>query len=499
MPPGLVSETFAPWRSSAVSLFSRALAIRSLKASRNCGNVSRPASRITGTISVRPPSFFSTSTAMPRLTRAVVDDVRLAVDLGEVARHDRHLLGRGAGDRVGDQVGEGDPLAGLLELLAAAVERGDGDRAERGRGRDRARLVHVAGEHRARALEQRGAGGLRGRGRRRPFGGGAAVRGGEHVGLADPPGGAGAVHARRGRRRGRRRRGAATGVTFRPSGVAAVAASPAGRGALVGSGAGVARPSAAPAPAAIRAMTWPTVTVSPASARISAIVPDAGAGTSASTLSVEISTIVSSASTASPGCLGPLEHVPSETDSPIAGITMSTVSPRPRAAAGRRPRRAVAVRVAAAGARRRRRAVRRRDLGEHRADADGVALGGVDLHDGAGDRRGDLGVDLVGGDLDEGLVFRDLRRPPALCHSRMVPSETESPIAGMTTSTVVVLTAMNRVRPYRVAACSCAAALRTTKPDAARERPDAADRRPPSRPARAGSRGAARRRCRAAT
>ena len=68
MPPGLVSETFAPWRSSAVSLFSRALAISSLKASRNCGNVSRPASLITGTISVRPPPFFSTSTAMPRLT-----------------------------------------------------------------------------------------------------------------------------------------------------------------------------------------------------------------------------------------------------------------------------------------------------------------------------------------------------------------------------------------------------------------------------------------------
>ena len=68
MPPGLVSETLAPWRSSAVSLFSRALAISSLKASRNWGKVSRPASRITGTISVRPPSFLVTSTAMPRLT-----------------------------------------------------------------------------------------------------------------------------------------------------------------------------------------------------------------------------------------------------------------------------------------------------------------------------------------------------------------------------------------------------------------------------------------------
>ena len=73
MPPGLVSETLAPWRSSAVSLFSRARAIRSLNASRNSGRSGGPASRMTGTISVRLPSFFSTSTAMPRLTGAVVD------------------------------------------------------------------------------------------------------------------------------------------------------------------------------------------------------------------------------------------------------------------------------------------------------------------------------------------------------------------------------------------------------------------------------------------
>ena len=87
---------------------------------------------------------------------AVVDAVRLAVDLVEVVGHDRHLLGRGAGDRVGDQVGERDLVAGVLELLAAGVERRDGDRAERGGGRDRPRLVHVAGEHRRGALDERG-------------------------------------------------------------------------------------------------------------------------------------------------------------------------------------------------------------------------------------------------------------------------------------------------------------------------------------------------------
>ncbi len=74
-------------------------------------------------------------------------------------------------------------------------------------------------------------------------------------------------------------------------------------------------------------MTWPTVTVSPASARISAIVPVAGAGTSASTLSVEISTSVSSSSTLSPACLAHSRIVPSLTDSPIAGICTSIVSP----------------------------------------------------------------------------------------------------------------------------------------------------------------------------
>ena len=77
----------------------------------------------------------------------------------------------------------------------------------------------------------------------------------------------------------------------------------------------------------MRPMTWPTVTVSPGWARISSITPEAGAGTSASTLSVEISTIVSSASTGSPGCLAHSRITPSETDSPMAGMVMSTASP----------------------------------------------------------------------------------------------------------------------------------------------------------------------------
>ena len=64
-----------------------------------------------------------------------------------------------------------DLLPGLLELLAASVHRRDGDRAERGRGRDRPALVHVLGEHRRAALDAAGRCARR-RGRRRV----AAVR-----------------------------------------------------------------------------------------------------------------------------------------------------------------------------------------------------------------------------------------------------------------------------------------------------------------------------------
>ena len=77
----------------------------------------------------------------------------------------------------------------------------------------------------------------------------------------------------------------------------------------------------------MRAMTWPTVTVSPASAEHSVIVPDAGRGD----LGVDLvggdldERLVGP--TASPGCLAHSRIVPSVTDSPMAGMTMSTVSP----------------------------------------------------------------------------------------------------------------------------------------------------------------------------
>ena len=79
----------------------------------------------------------------------------------------------------------------------------------------------------------------------------------------------------------------------------------------------------APAPADMRAITWPTVTVSPSATSSSVIVPAAGAGSSTSTLSVEISTTVSPALTLSPTCTVHSRIVPSVTDSPAAGVTMS--------------------------------------------------------------------------------------------------------------------------------------------------------------------------------
>src|ERR1700694_5049388 len=59
--------------------------------------------------------------------------------------------------------------------------------------------------------------------------------------------------------------------------------------------------------------------VFPASARILVSVPVAGAGTSASTLSVVTSTSASPSRTGSPGCFSHLATVPSVTDSPISG------------------------------------------------------------------------------------------------------------------------------------------------------------------------------------
>jgi hypothetical protein len=92
----------------------------------------------------------------------------------------------------------------------------------------------------------------------------------------------------------------------------------AARGDLAGSPAGAPPLLEGPAPfVSISPSTVPTGTVSSDPTRIRARIPSAGAGTSVSTLSVETSTIASSASTSSPTCFVHSRIVPSVTDSPI--------------------------------------------------------------------------------------------------------------------------------------------------------------------------------------
>ena len=177
-----------------------------------------------------------------------------------------------------------------------------------------------------------------------------------------------------------------------------------------------------------------------------------------STLSVDTSSSGSSTATSSPSCFSQRVMVPSVTDSPSAGICTRSPSPEPPpedaasspdvpdcscppsprspspwGSAGSWPPsspasataspvggvlhlvgRAVAGvlglllarRVVGGAATVGRRAVA--DDREVGADGDGVVLLDEDLLQGAGDRGGDLGVDLVGGDLEERLV--DLHR-----------------------------------------------------------------------------------------
>jgi hypothetical protein len=144
---------------------------------------------------------------------------------------------------------------------------------------------------------------------------------------------------------------AAAGAGFTSSTVSAVGVVPteslaafasAAAGAVAGSGISPLPPSdegATSAPSgAITASFVPTSTVSPSWTRISASTPVAGAGTSVSTLSVEISSSPSSAAIGSPTCLSHFVIVPSETETPICGMTTSVA---PATATSSRPAPAV--------------------------------------------------------------------------------------------------------------------------------------------------------------
>ena len=119
--------------------------------------------------------------------------------------------------------------------------------------------------------------------------------------------------------------------------------------------------------------------------------PATGEGTSASTLSVEISTSGSSTATESPTFTRHSRTVPSATESPISGKVTSTGS-----ASG----------ASGASARRRRRAVSvvRLYLAEHRSHLNCLIGLSEDLYKRSGGWGGNFRVDLVGRYLDERLV-----------------------------------------------------------------------------------------------
>src|SRR5829696_5421693 len=244
-----------------------------------------------------------------------------------------------------------------------------------------------------------------------------------------------------------------------PAGGVALGAGPGPGVVAAGLGAGVR--AGAPLLGAKRASTCPASTVSPADTKVSSRVPAAGAGTSASTLSVEISTTVSSAATGSPGAFSHSRTVPSDTDSPIWGITMSTVSPVP----GTPPFPASASVGAAADA-----APLAGAISASSAPTSIVSpawawiLTSVPLA-GAGTSASTLSVDT-----STIVSSAETASPSCFTHSSTVPSDTDSPICGRVTSTVVSTEAM--CGPHDIAG---SAARLPDEPRRAREGPDASD------------------------
>ena len=96
-------------------------------------------------------------------------------------------------------------------------------------------------------------------------------------------------------------------------------------GTPAGSAAGAGGAAAAPSASPTTAITVPTSTVSPSCTRISVSTPDAGDGTSVSTLSVDTSNKGSSAATVSPTFLNHWVIVPSVTVSPSCGRVTSAM------------------------------------------------------------------------------------------------------------------------------------------------------------------------------
>ena len=350
MPPGLVSVMVAPCMSSGDSDPSRVLWIRLLVHLAEGGEVHRVGALDDGHDQRARAVLALHVDGEPEVDVLVHDALRLAVQLARTSGPSRVVAHRDR-DRVADQVRERDlhlalrRLQRLVQLAPAAVERVDleacGSWSRSGsRGSP---SCSARAPRRRRAAAQRRCLSRAARPRRR--GGRCAVAAvaldvGEHVLLHDLPAGAAAAHlleidavrggdAARDRRAGRVGRARAVSPSWRRrrqralSQARLVVLRGCDRGGLLLRGGAVARGRLAGLELRQRLADLDGLVLLGEDLDQLA---RRGAGTSASTLSVETSTIVSSLSTQSPSCLCQVRIVPSDTDSPIWGIVIWTVS-----------------------------------------------------------------------------------------------------------------------------------------------------------------------------
>ena len=183
------------------------------------------------------------------------------------------------------------------------------------------------------------------------------------------------------------------------------------------------------------------------------MVPDTGAGSSMSTLSVEISTTVSPSRTSSPTFTAHSRIVPSVTDSPPVGVTMSTVWPLAASAAAVPSASVTAPATACSGVGGGASAVVglspfvtpapfADEISASTAPTATVSPSPAMIFvivpaTGEGTSASTLSVEI-----STIVSSTSTWSPTPLCHSSTVPSATESPIAGITTWTVPLSTAI---------------------------------------------------------
>ena len=405
-----------PARRSARAKSAKSSSSASLDAPARPASACRPCAR-------RPPPG-------PRLTCRGHDALRLAVVLREGVAHHRHVA-RGLHDRPGDQVGEGELLARRPSApCGGASSASTGERAEARGGRDRAALVHEAGERGGRAADRLGLGaagaGAAGAGAAAPLPATAA----SHVLLGHAPARAAARDRIRRRRRGRWPCGRPPGSRWRRRCRAAPAAGLVGRGLRRRRR----RPAAAPAAPGVAAIrqsdACPPARSRPACTRISAIVPPRARAPRRRPCRWRSPRAASSTATVSPDL-----HRATRAPCPRPRSRPSRGRPRPRARAAPRPARASVARC------RRRRCRRSRDAAARPSPPfTSISPSTVPPARSRRARRGSCAsVPAAGEGTSASTLSVDTSTsgssastasPTCLSHSRTVPSVTDSPICG---------------------------------------------------------------------